>query len=157
MMSDENILERVLLLMKYNNKMTLTENYELITEQRAPTEMLDGVLTQALWLNDDKNYASKDFKEVWYSFLSKVASMTLTELKNLSKELSQKGYGPITNGLYGFNKPNAGIANIIIENQIYALLLSQYNKDVKSKTYYNPKQVKMSHMRLNHRHQIIIY
>ena len=39
------ILERVLLLMNYDNKMTLNENINVIVEQKAPTGMGDSALT----------------------------------------------------------------------------------------------------------------
>jgi hypothetical protein len=133
------ILERVLLLMNYDNKMTLNENINVIVEQKAPTGMGDSALTQALWLNKATDLSTKDFKDVWYFFLGKVASMNLQQLKDLSKQLADNGYRPITPGLYGFNKPSAGIANIVVENQIYALATIQYDKDKKSKTYFNPQ------------------
>jgi hypothetical protein len=132
------ILNKVLLLMNYDNKKTLSENFNLISEQNAPTGMGDSALTQALWLNKATNFSTKDFKDVWYFFLGKVASMNIQQLKDLSKKLAENGYGPITPGLYGFNKPGAGIANIVVENQLYALSTLQYDKDKKSKTYFNP-------------------
>jgi hypothetical protein len=132
------ILNKVLLLMNYDNKKTLSENFNLISEQNAPTGMGDSALTQALWLNKTTNFSTKDFKDVWYFFLGKVASMNIQQLKDLSKKLAENGYGPITPGLYGFNRPGAGIANIVVENQLYALSTLQYDKDKKSKTYFNP-------------------
>ena len=62
------ILERVLLLMNYDNKMTLNENINVIVEQKAPTGMGDSALTQALWLNKATDLSTKDFKDVWYFF-----------------------------------------------------------------------------------------
>jgi hypothetical protein len=150
--NQKELLNRVLLLMKYDNKKTLTENKQnIINEadpltdylnQRAksvPLPSFNDMLGQANWLNAQVDTSTQQFNHIWSNYITNVSSANLDSLLKVQRELVNSGWGPMTPGLYGFNKPNPGIANIPLENQIYALSQQRYEKDKTTKTYYDPK------------------
>lgn len=125
------ILNRVKLLMGYDSKNTLSENCQIILKEQ-PNNIMDEnyQLQAALWLNQNSgDITTKEFKNTWREYIASIRYLNLERLINLSKQLAENGYRPISPGLYGFNKPGGGIANIPIENKIYVLKLNQYNKD----------------------------
>jgi hypothetical protein len=129
------ILNRVKLLMGYDSEKTLKENYQIILKEQPNISVMDAnyPLQAGLWLNRNSNdITTKEFKDTWRNYIIRTRDLSLQNLLNLSKQLADNGYGPISPGLYGFNKPNAGVVNIPIENQIYVLKLNQYNKDKKA-------------------------
>jgi hypothetical protein len=129
------ILNRVKLLMGYDSEKTLKENYQIILKEQPNISVMDlnYPLQAGLWLNRNSgDITTKEFKDTWRNYIIGTRNLSLQNLLNLSKQLADNGYGPISPGLYGFNKPNAGVANIPIENQIYVLKLNQYNKDKKA-------------------------
>ena len=144
MSENKNILERVLLLMKYNNKNTLSENLEILQEQTVnipginnpqakslPNKIGDSPLNQAIWINSQTNTNTKNFRDILYLFSSVVSSMSQESLEKLVNDLADKGYGAMTKNLKGFQKSNPGIANLVVENQLYLKKLSKYKKDTK--------------------------
>ena len=144
MEENETILERVLLLMKYNNKNTLSENLEILQEQTVnipginnpqaksiPNKIGDSPLNQAIWINSQTNTNTKNFRDILYLFSSVVSSMSQESLEKLVNDLADKGYGAMTKNLKGFQKSNPGIANLVVENQLYLTKLSKYKKDTK--------------------------
>jgi hypothetical protein len=131
----KDILNRVRLLMNYNSEKTLKENYQILLNEQPNVSVMDAnyPFQAAMWLNRNSgDITTKEFKDTWKNFIIRIKDLNLQGLINLSKQLADNGYGPISPGLYGFNKPNAGVANIPIENQIYVLKLNQYNKDKKA-------------------------
>ena len=144
MEENETILERVLLLMKYNNKNTLSDNLEILQEQTVnipginnpqakslPNKIGDSPLNQAIWINSQTNTNTKNFRDILYLFSSAVSSMSQESLEKLVNDLADKGYGAMTKNLKGFQKSNPGIANLVVENQLYLTKLSKYKKDTK--------------------------
>ena len=126
------ILNRVKLLMEYDMRNTSSENHRIILKEQPSVSVMskDYPLQAALWLNQNSgNITTKVFKDTWSFFITSISGLNLQDLLNLSKQLAENGYGPISPGLYGFNKPGAGVSNLPIENQIYVLKLKQYNKD----------------------------
>ena len=131
----KELLNRVLLLMNYDNKKTLNENRQIILNEQDsndPIPSFNDMTGQAIWLNKQTNYNSKEFQNVWRNYITNVSISTLDNLLKTQKALFDKGYGPMSPGLYGFNKPNPGISNIPLENQIYALKQKNYNEKTKS-------------------------
>lgn len=129
------ILNRVKLLMGYDSEKTLKENYQIVLNEQPNISVMDAnyPLQAGLWLNRNSgNITTKEFKDTWRNYIIRTRDLNLQGLLNLSKQLAENGYGPISPGLFGFNKPNAGVANIPVENQIYVLKLNQYNKDKKA-------------------------
>ena len=131
----KDILNRVKLLMSYDSEKTLKENYQIVLNEQPNISIMDSnyPLQAALWLNRNSgDITTKEFKDTWKNYIIRTKDLNLQGLLNLSKQLAENGYGPISPGLFGFNKPNAGVANIPLENQIYVLKLNQYNKDKKA-------------------------
>jgi len=129
------ILNRVKLLMGYDSEKTLKENYQIVLNEQPTISVMDAnyPLQAGLWLNKNSgDITTKEFKDTWRNYIIRTRDLNLQGLLNLSKQLAENGYGPISPGLFGFNKPNAGVANIPVENQIYVLKLNQYNKDKKA-------------------------
>lgn len=129
------ILNRVKLLMGYDSEKTLKENYQIILNEQPNISIMDAnyPLQAGLWLNKNSgDITTKEFKDTWRNYIIRTRDLNLQGLTNLSKQLAENGYGPVSPGLFGFNKPNAGVANIPVENQIYVLKLNQYNKDKKA-------------------------
>ena len=108
MSNKKEILERVLLLMKYDNKITLSENYTVLAEQLST----DSIINQGIDVNntDGKN------KQKFNDFLYNVSS---SNLKDLNKILSG-----INSKMRGINKLN--IASSIVANEIYYKNLEDY-------------------------------
>ena len=130
----QEILNKVKLFMNYDMKKTLTENYQVIlNEQPAPGTILrpdlPGIedinypIQLAVWLNKNVKFSTDPiYIDNWKRYLLKLESpYSLEALLYISQKLAEKGYGPISPGLYGANKPNAGIANLPLENKIYVL------------------------------------
>ena len=118
--------------MEYDMRNTSSENHRIILKEQPSVSVMskDYPLQAALWLNQNSgNITTKVFKDTWSFFITSISGLNLQDLLNLSKQLAENGYGPIRPGLYGFNKPGAGVSNLPIENQIYVLKLKQYNKD----------------------------
>ncbi len=131
----KDILNRVKLLMSYDSEKTLKENYQIVLNEQPNISIMDSnyPLQAALWINRNSgDITTKEFKDTWKNYITRTKDLNLQGLLNLSKQLAENGYGPISPGLFGFNKPNAGVANIPVENQIYVLKLNQYNKDKKA-------------------------
>jgi hypothetical protein len=103
------VLNRVLLLMKYDNRQTLSENVEKInlSEQYSATN-------EKLW----SSVNSGDVNAI-KSYSCGLSKMTFTELTNLFKSMAPKS-GVITPDLFGFQTyNNPTIASTILENEIY--------------------------------------
>lgn len=118
--------------MEYDMRNTSSENHRIILKEQPSVSVMskDYPLQAALWLNQNSgDITTKVFKDTWSFFITSISGLNLQDLLNLSKQLAENGYGPISPGLYGFNKPGAGVSNLPIENQIYVLKLNQYNKD----------------------------
>ena len=133
----KELLNRVLLLMNYDNKKTLNENRQIILNEQGSNDPIplfnfNDMTGPAIWLNKQTNHNSKEFQNVWRDYITIVSTSTIENLLKTQKALFDNGYGPMTPGLYGFYKPNPGISNIPLENQIYALELKNYNKKTKS-------------------------
>jgi len=119
--NQKEILERVLLMMKYDSSKTLNENTQLIIEQYTwPT-------TLKLGLELSKNNTSSGPK--WQDYLNQLNGTSLPDLMKIQKGFSDAGYGAISPdfGLQGFNKPNPTSASIVLENDIYVKSLKDYN------------------------------
>jgi hypothetical protein len=114
--SKKEILERVLLLMKYDNSQTLSENYSKINinEQYSATN-------EKLWqmVNSGDESSIK-------SYACELSRMTFTQLSSLFKQMTPK-YGVITPDLIGYGFGTPTIASTILENEIYLRRLK--NKD----------------------------
>lgn len=144
MESKKEILERVLLLMKYDNKMTLSENKIIISEQSTAKSLIEKI---------DKIYNSSNTptKEL-YSLLDTYAQLlSTTSLYDLLK--IHEDYFPndsltpnlnvLPNGnyftggkqsQYGLDMTNPNkkgtLASSILEQEIYKRKIEQYNKRV---------------------------
>jgi hypothetical protein len=143
----KEILERVLLLMKYDNKQTLSENLEKvqILEQPSPgtnsykravqnlqgvkiPKMEDSIYEFVKFL--DRNQDSPDFNNVFDVYLMKLSNTDLTTLISEQKKLAKENFGSITRGFDGYKQAlNAGPAIAMLENQIYALRYKDYIKE----------------------------
>jgi hypothetical protein len=118
--NQKEILERVLLMMKYDSSKTLNENTQLITEQYTwPT-----ILQQGLNLSKNNTFSGPE----WETYLNGLKATTLPDLMKIQKGFSDAGYGAISPdfGLQGFNKPNPTPASIVLENDIYVKSLKNY-------------------------------
>ena len=125
--NQKEILERVLLMMNYDSSKTLNENTQLITEQYTwPT-----ILQQGLDLNKSKNYSGPK----WQQYLTGVSATKLADLYKIQKGFSDAGYGAISPGLQGFNKPNPTPSTLALENEIYVRATKDY-ENKKSKGVY---------------------
>jgi hypothetical protein len=108
-MSDKKeILERVLLLMKYDNKITLSENYNIISEQLS----IDSIVNQGINVN---NSEGKN-KQVFNDFLYNISSSNLNDLNKILSGINSK--------MSGVNKLN--ISSSIVANEIYYKKLEDY-------------------------------
>jgi hypothetical protein len=108
-MSDKKeILERVLLLMKYDNKITLSENYNIISEQLS----IDSIANQGINVN---NSEGKN-KQVFNDFLYNISSSNLNDLNKILSGINSK--------MSGVNKLN--ISSSIVANEIYYKKLEDY-------------------------------
>ena len=112
----KEILERVLLLMKYDNKQTLSENYSniVINEQYSATN-------ESLW----KLVNSGDENSI-KAYSCQLKDMTFTQLASLFKQMSPKS-GVITPDLIGYGLGTPTIASTILENEIYLRRLKNKN------------------------------
>jgi hypothetical protein len=118
--SQKELLERVLLMMKYDSSRTLNENTQLITEQYTwPT-----ILQQGLKLSKNNTLSGPE----WETYLNGLKATTLPDLMKIQKGFSDAGYGAISPdfGLQGFNKPNPSSASIVLENDIFVKSLKDY-------------------------------
>jgi hypothetical protein len=123
--SKQEILERVLLLMKYDNKKTLSENYgRVISEQPNPNIQLpnsnpkpsflpkdsggtppplaSNIETIAKWIDDNSILKPKYWQSYLDSYIDVISHMSLDKLLALQKSMSKRT-GAITNGLPGFS------------------------------------------------------
>lgn len=137
----KDILNRVKLFMNYDNKKTLSENYQSILNEQPTASVMDRQnypIQAALWLNNNLDSSeTKTYLDTYKNYLLSIKDLPLQNLLNISKQLAENGYGPISPGLYGFNKPNAGVANLPLENQIFILKNKEYQK-LKSEYDKNP-------------------
>jgi len=127
--NQKEILERVLLMMKYDSSKTLNENTQLITEQYTwPT-----ILQQGLNLSKNNTFSGPE----WETYLNGLKATTLPDLMKIQKGFSDAGYGAISPdfGLQGFNKPNPTPASIVLENDIYVKSLKDYQNKEKKGIY----------------------
>ena len=118
----QEILERVLLLMKYDNKKTLSENYDrVISEQpnpniqnttpkpsflpqdsgSPPPPLASNIETIAKWIDDNSISKPKEWQSYLDSYIDVISHMSLDKLLALQKSMSKRT-GAITNGLPGF-------------------------------------------------------
>lgn len=120
----QEILERVLLLMNYDNKRTLSENYDrVIYEQPNPNTGIPNFIakpsflpqdsggsppplgskieTIAKWIDDNSVLKPKEWQSYLDSYIGVLSRMSLNELLKLQKEMSKRT-GAITKGLPGF-------------------------------------------------------
>jgi hypothetical protein len=103
----QEILNRVKLLMKYDTKNTLNENFQVISEQYAPTN-------EKLW-----QMVNGGDQDSILAYACGLKEMNFRQLVNLWKTMSPKS-GVITPDLQGYgiyNSPTA--ASVILENEIY--------------------------------------
>jgi hypothetical protein len=141
------ILERVLLLMKYDNKKTLSENYDrVISEQPKPSflpqnsggpppPLSSNIETIAKWIDDNSVFKPKEWQSYLDSYIDVISHMSLDKLLALQKTMSKRT-GAITEGLPGFrggikqpqlysgDKPlptsfGATVTSLLLENEIY--------------------------------------
>jgi len=108
MSEKKKILERVLLLMKYDNKITLSENYNIISEQLS----IDSIVNQGINVN---NSEGKN-KQVFNDFLYNISSSNLNDLNKILSGINSK--------MRGVNKLN--ISSAIVANEIYYKKLEDY-------------------------------
>lgn len=123
----QEILERVLLLMKYDNKETLSENYnKVISEQpnpniQLPTQnstprpsflpkdsggpppplMSNNIEEIAKWIDDNSFFKTKEWESYLNTYIDIISHMSLDELLKLQATMSNRT-GAITDGLPGF-------------------------------------------------------
>ena len=123
----QEILERVLLLMKYDNKETLSENYnKVISEQpnpniQLPTQnftpkpsflpqdsggpppplMSNNIEEIAKWIDDNSFFKTKEWESYLDSYINRISHMSLDDLLKLQATMSNRT-GAITDGLPGF-------------------------------------------------------
>jgi hypothetical protein len=147
------VLNRVLLLMKYDNRQTLSENVEKISilEQPSPgtksyasaveaeEERYGGVKKPGfgsslydyiVWLDSHQN--SPNFNELWFQYLSLLSNKNAPLLET-QKKLLDNGYGSITPGNANFKKKvlTVGPAIAILENEIYKKNYQEYLRKIK--------------------------
>jgi hypothetical protein len=108
MSEKQEILERVLLLMKYDNKITLSENYSIISEQLS----IDSIVNQGI----DVNNSEGKNKKVFNDFLYNISSSNLNDLNKILSGINSK--------MGGVNKLN--ISSAIVANEIYYKKLEDY-------------------------------
>lgn len=108
MSEKKEILERVLLLMKYDNRITLSENYTVLAEQLST----DSIINQGIDVNNTDGKNKQKFNDFLYSISS-------SNLKDLNKILSG-----INSKMRGINKLD--IASSIVANEIYYKNLEDY-------------------------------
>lgn len=139
----QEILERVLLLMKYDNRITLSEN---INEQPKPSFLPQDsggsppplgskIETIAKWIDDNSILKPSVWQSYLDSYMQVISHMDLNKLLDLQKKMSQRT-GAITEGLPGFrgglkqpqlysgDKPlpasfGATVTSLLLENEIY--------------------------------------
>jgi hypothetical protein len=142
----QEILERVLLLMKYDNKKTLSENRGVIVEQYSVKTLIDKI---------DSNYKSgnkitKEFISLLDSYAQLLSTTSLYDLLKIHEQYFPNdsltpNLNVLPNGMYfsqgkqsqygkDMTNPNkkGTLASSILEQEIYKRKLEQYNKRVEN-------------------------